>query len=117
MFLKGRLRRPGVNIAIEAADVALMGEDLTHLPTVILHAQRAGRIMRQNLALSALILLTLVPLAALGVLGLATVVAAHELAEVLVIANGIHAGRRPQTAIAGTTVTAPPTAGVLAAQP
>ena len=55
-----------------------MGEDLTHLPTVILHAQRAGRIMRQNLALSALILLTLVPLAALGILGLATVVAAHE---------------------------------------
>jgi len=107
----------GTDVAIEAADVALMGEDLTHLPTVVLHAQRAGRIMRQNLALSALILLTLVPLAALTVLGLATVVAAHELAEVLVIANGIRAGRRPRTAIAGTTVTALPTAGVLAARP
>lgn len=47
--------------------------------------------MRQNLALSALILLTLVPLAAVGVLGLAAVVAIHELAEVVVIANGIRA--------------------------
>ena len=84
----------GSDVAIEAADVALMGEDLTHLPEVLAHARRAGRIMRQNLMLSALILLTLVPLAALGVLGLATVVATHELAEVFVILNGVRAGRR-----------------------
>lgn len=51
--------------------------------------------MRQNLALSALILLTLVPLAAVGVLGLAAVVAIHELAEVVVIANGIRAAAAP----------------------
>jgi cation-transporting ATPase G len=86
----------GTDVAIEAADVALMGEDLTHLPAVVRHAKRAGHIMRQNLALSALILLTLVPLAASGALGLAAVVAIHELAEVVVIANGIRAGRRPQ---------------------
>jgi len=34
------------------------------------------------------------PAAAAGVLGLAAVVAMHELAEVVVIANGIRAGRR-----------------------
>lgn len=84
----------GSDVAIEAADVALMGEELLHLPDVLLHARRAGRIMRQNLALSAIILLVLVPLAATGVLGLAAVVATHELAEVLVIANGVRAGRR-----------------------
>jgi cation-transporting ATPase G len=50
--------------------------------------------MRQNLALSALILLSLVPLAGAGVLGLATAVAIHELAEVIVIANGVRAARR-----------------------
>ena len=50
--------------------------------------------MLQNLALSGAILLTLVPLAATGVLGLATVVLAHELAEVVVITNGVRAGRR-----------------------
>ena len=84
----------GTDVAIEAADVALMGEDLRHLPAALLHARRARRIMIQNLAMSGLILLTLVPLAASGVLGLAAVVAAHELAEVLVIANGVRAGRR-----------------------
>jgi cation-transporting ATPase G len=83
----------GSDIAIETADVALMGADLHHLPDVLVHARRAGRIMRQNLALSATILIVLVPLAATGVLGLATVVASHEIAEVVVIANGIRAGR------------------------
>ncbi len=84
----------GSDVAIEAADVALMGEDLTHLPDVFAHAHRAGRIMRQNLILSGLIIGVLIPLAASGVLGLATVVASHEIAEVFVIANGIRAGRR-----------------------
>lgn len=50
--------------------------------------------MRQNLALSATIIATLIPLAATGTLGLAAVVATHELAEVFVIANGVRAGRR-----------------------
>jgi len=84
----------GSDVAIEAADVALMGEDLNHLPQVLAHSRRAGRIMRQNLALSGLILLVLVPQAAAGTLGLAAVVATHELAEVIVIANGVRAGRR-----------------------
>lgn len=48
--------------------------------------------MRQNLALSGAIITVLIPLAAFGVLGLATVVATHELAEIVVIANGIRAG-------------------------
>jgi len=84
----------GTDVAIEAADVALMGDDLRHLPDTLLHARRAGRVMRQNLLLSGGILLALVPLAATGVLGLAAVVAVHELAEVVVIANGVRAGRR-----------------------
>ena len=84
----------GSDVAIETADVALMGEDLRHLPEAVLHARRARRIMLQNLSLSGAILLALVPLAATGVLGLATVVLAHELAEVVVIANGVRAGRR-----------------------
>lgn len=56
--------------------------------------------MRQNLAMSGGILVTLIPLAATGVLGLAAVVAIHELAEVAVILNGVRAGRR--TAFAST---------------
>ncbi|WP_270130179.1 heavy metal translocating P-type ATPase [Kribbella sp. CA-293567] len=84
----------GSDVAIEAAEVALMGEDLRRLPDAIAHTRAARRIFTQNLVLSGGILVTLVPLAATGVLGLAAVVASHELAEVLVIANGIRAGRK-----------------------
>lgn len=83
----------GTDVAIETADVVLMGEDLRHLPASFRHARRALGIMRQNLVLSGAILVVLVPLAALGILGLAAVVAIHELAEILVIANGLRAGR------------------------
>ena len=45
--------------------------------------------MAQNLALSALILVTLIPLAAFGVLGLAAVVVTHELDSAFKIADRI----------------------------
>jgi len=59
------------------------------------HARRSATIMRQNLFLAGAILVVLIPAAALGLLGLAAVVLTHELAEVIVIANGLRAGRRP----------------------
>ena len=83
----------GTDVAIETADVALMGEDLRHLPQVLAHARRARRIMLQNIGLSLAIITILIPLAAFGVLGLATVVLIHEVAEVLVILNAIRAAR------------------------
>ncbi len=90
----------GTDVAIETADVALMGDDLRHVPQAILHARRARTVMRQNLILSGSILVVLVPLAAIGALGLAAVVAAHEIAEVFVIANGLRARRA--TALPGS---------------
>ncbi|MFF8805618.1 heavy metal translocating P-type ATPase [Streptomyces omiyaensis] len=84
----------GSDVAVEAADIALMGEDLRRLSDALAHTRVARRIFTQNLLMSGGILIALVPLAATGVLGLATVVASHELAEVLVIGNGIRAGRR-----------------------
>ncbi|MHB1165897.1 MAG: heavy metal translocating P-type ATPase [Candidatus Nanopelagicales bacterium] len=83
----------GSDVAIETADVALMGDDLRHLPQALDHARRARRIMIQNIGLSLAIIAALMPLALLGVLGLAAVVLIHELAEILVIANGVRAGR------------------------
>ncbi|MGF0311794.1 heavy metal translocating P-type ATPase [Rhodococcus sp. IEGM1428] len=83
----------GTDVAIETADVALMGEDLRHLPQVLAHARRARGIIVQNIALSIAIIGILVPLAATGILSLTTVVLVHELAEVLVIANAIRAAR------------------------
>ncbi|MEV5572043.1 cation-translocating P-type ATPase [Spirillospora sp. NPDC052269] len=91
----------GADVAIETADVALMGEDLRHLPQALQHARRARRVMLQNVGLSLAIVVGLMPLALLGVLGLAAVVAVHEIAEIVVIANGVRAGRtRPLPAAA-----------------
>ena len=83
----------GTDVAIETADVALMGEDLRHLTQALAHARRARRIMLQNVGLSLGLITILIPLALTGVLGLAAVVAVHELAEIVVIANGVRAGR------------------------
>ena len=100
----------GTDVAIETADVALMGSDLRHLPQALEHARRARRIMLQNLVLSGAIVVSLVPLAATGLLGLAAVVLVHELAEVVVIANGVRAGRvgRRLSAIAPLAPTGAP---------
>ncbi|MFT4470837.1 heavy metal translocating P-type ATPase [Arthrobacter sulfonylureivorans] len=83
----------GTDVAIETADVALMGEDLNHLPQVLDHARRTRGIMLQNVGLSLLLIAVLIPLALFGALGLAAVVLVHELAEIVVIANGVRAGR------------------------
>lgn len=83
----------GSDVAIETADVALMGEDLRHLPHTLTHARRARSIMLQNVGLSLGLIAVLIPLAAFGVLGLAAVVLVHEVAEIFVIGNGVRAGR------------------------
>jgi cation-transporting ATPase G len=83
----------GTDVAIETADVALMGQDLRHLPQALDHARRSRQIMLQNVGLSLTIITVLMPLAVFGTLGLAAVVVVHELAEVVVIANGVRAGR------------------------
>lgn len=91
----------GTDVAIETADVALMGQDLHHLPQALDHARRSRRIMLQNVVLSLAIITVLVPLSLFGTLGLATVVFVHELTEVVVIANGVRAGRIKR--LAGST--------------
>ena len=67
--------------------------------------------MRQNIGLSLAIVIVLIPLSLLGVLGLATVVAVHELAEIVVITNGVRAGRaRLSSTVAHAPAPAPVTA-------
>lgn len=97
----------GTDVAIETADIALMGEDLNHLPQVLNHARRTRRIMLQNVGLSLLLIAVLIPLALFGILGLAAVVLIHELAEIVVIANGVRAGRISSKAILNATRPSP----------
>jgi len=85
----------GAAAAMESADVVFTGRDLRLIPAAFAHARRGRRIMAWNLALALAIIVVLLPLALFGVLGLAGVVLVHELAEVVVILNGVR-GARPQ---------------------
>lgn len=96
----------GTDVAIETADVALMGEDLRHLPSALTHARRSRTIMLQNVALSLAIIVVLMPLALFGVLGLAAVVLVHEIAEIVVIGNGVRAGRTTRLHLPDNSTTA-----------
>lgn len=98
----------GSDAAIESASVAFTGRDLRLLPAALIHARRGRRIMTGNIVLSLAIIIVLLPLALLGVLGLAGVVLVHEIAEVVVILNGVRAARRRRPAPAVVEVGATP---------
>ncbi|MEV8338842.1 MULTISPECIES: cation-translocating P-type ATPase [Leucobacter] len=89
----------GSDAAIESADVAFTGHDLRLIPQALGHARRGRAIMNQNIVLSLAIIAVLLPLAITGILGLAAVVLVHEVAEVVVIANGLRAARAKRVAL------------------
>jgi cation-transporting ATPase G len=101
----------GTDVAIETADVALMGDDLRLLLIAFEHARRTRRIMLQNVVLSIALISVLIPLALFGILGLATVVLIHEVAEVFVIANGVRAGRTKHLGVLASTAPRPSVLG------
>ena len=100
----------GSDAAIESADVAFTGSDVRLIPVALAHARRGRRIMTGNIGLALAIIVGLFPLALFGVLGLAAVVLVHEVAEVIVIGNGLRAGRMPRqlTALPEPTPAATP---------
>ncbi|WP_159609755.1 cation-translocating P-type ATPase [Glutamicibacter sp. JC586] len=87
----------GSDAAIESAEVAFTGHDLRLIPQALAHARRGRNIMNQNIVLSLAIIAVLLPLAITGTLGLAAVVLVHEVAEVVVIGNGLRAARAKRT--------------------
>ena len=79
--------------AIEAADVALMSNDLAKVTEALALARRVRRISQQNIAFSLALLALLIPAALLDVLGVAAAVVVHEVGELVAVANGLRAGR------------------------
>ena len=79
----------GTDVALETADVALMGDDLGKLAYALTLAQRNQRIVRQNLVLSVVVIGVLVIGAVLGRFTLPIAVIGHELSEFIVIASGL----------------------------
>lgn len=81
----------GTHVALETADVALMGDDLRLLAPLIRRARRALAIVRQNIAIAVGLKAVFLVLAALGQATLWMAVAADMGASLLVIANGMRA--------------------------
>lgn len=79
----------GTDVALETADVALMADDLEKLVYARNLAKRTQRVVRQNLALSAVVIGALIAGAVAGAFSLPIVVVAHELSEFIVIASGL----------------------------
>jgi Cd2+/Zn2+-exporting ATPase len=92
----------GSDAAMESADVVLMGDDLAALPYAISLAQRARRVVIQNLVIACGVMAVLVTWVFLGhhtpigALKLPVAVSGHEGSTVVVILNGLRLlrGRR-----------------------
>ncbi len=83
----------GTDAAIEAADIALMGDDLTKVPFALTLGKKARRISLQNIVFSILVLSVLIPSAVSGILTVAGAVFFHEASELLAVGNGLRAGK------------------------
>ncbi len=78
----------GSDVALETADVALMGDDLSRLPFVIGLSRATSRIIRQNLWIGLGMVAILVP-ATLAGLQLGAAVVFHEGSTLMVVANAL----------------------------
>ncbi|MEP2776714.1 MAG: heavy metal translocating P-type ATPase [Luteolibacter sp.] len=79
----------GTDVAMETADVVLMGDRLENIPLLLSHSRRAKRVLLQNLIFAAGIIVFLI-IAALGFsLPLPIGVVGHEGSTVIVCLNGL----------------------------
>ena len=89
----------GTDVALETADVVVMGENLDELAHAVRLAHRARTVVRQNLIFATTVMGVLVILALGGWIGLTAGVVGHEGSTVIVVFNGLRLlrdGRRPE---------------------
>jgi len=79
----------GSDVAIEIADIALMGDDLSKLPWLIGHSKRTLSIIRQNITFALTVKAAFAVLAFAGAATLWEAIAADMGASLLVVANGL----------------------------
>lgn len=79
----------GTDVALETADVVVMGDDLEALAHAQDLARRARTIVRQNLAFAVSVMVVLITLALAGSIGLTAGVIGHEGSTVVVVFNGL----------------------------
>jgi Cd2+/Zn2+-exporting ATPase len=79
----------GSDVALETADIVIMGDDIGALAHAVELSHRTRRIVRQNLVFAIGVIVALVSLASLGWIGLTTGVVGHEGSTVVVVFNGL----------------------------
>lgn len=78
----------GSDVALETADVALMADDLRHLPFAVGLSRQTRSIIRQNVFVSLGIVAVLVPATIMG-MSMGVAVAVHEGSTLLVVFNAL----------------------------
>jgi Cd2+/Zn2+-exporting ATPase len=79
----------GSDVALETADVALMGDELEQLPVVVGLSRTASRIIKQNLYMSLGMVAFLIPATLFGFVGIGPAVVFHEGSTLVVVANAL----------------------------
>ncbi|MHB1170080.1 MAG: heavy metal translocating P-type ATPase [Longimicrobiales bacterium] len=79
----------GTAVALETADVALMGDDLGRLPFAVGLSRKARSIIRQNLYISLAVIAILIVATTTGMFGIGPAVLVHEGSTLVVIANAL----------------------------
>jgi len=79
----------GSDVALETADVALMGDRLSLLPFAVGLSRKSRQIIRQNLIISLGMVALLVPLTIAGVTTIGPAVMAHEGSTLVVVMNAL----------------------------
>ncbi|QEM07829.1 cadmium-translocating P-type ATPase [Mucilaginibacter rubeus] len=79
----------GSDVALETADIALMGDKLESLPFAIGLSRKSRGIIKQNLCISLGMVAVLIPLTVLGIASIGPAVVAHEGSTLLVVFNAL----------------------------
>ena len=79
----------GSDVALETADIALMGDKLESLPFAIGLSRKSRKIIQQNLWFSLGVVAILIPLTISGIASIGPAVMAHEGSTLLVVFNAL----------------------------
>lgn len=79
----------GTAVALETADVALMGDDLSKLPFAVGLSRASRSIIRQNLLISFGVIALLIVTSVLGIVQLGIAVVLHEGSTLVVVGNAL----------------------------
>ncbi len=79
----------GTDVALETADVALMGDDLSRLPFAVGLGRATRQVIQQNLVVSMGVVLVLMGLAVTGLAGIGVAIVFHEGSTILVALNAL----------------------------